>query len=256
MPNDAQISFPKILKPIPNFEAIYQGQQGSRLIAFPGGIDEMSEAAEPGFDPHLQKGVEVPYGSRLVVWIPIMTNAPAALYKYRFVWRLRNVLDYRANRKPFHLTNQRPGVPDTTGGAPGVARFIMVAGSQVLAYEQPEPAIATDAAEVNLRNQWFVPQAGFLDGSAPLDASGTATILSQGVLDPATVIRANQPLWNVFRVDAEGDELIILCKRQDDAAAWDFQSVDQQFADFYGTGGGSHTALPNLGIYVFAGTNP
>lgn len=250
---DPQYSLPQILKPIPNFETVYQGQSGQRMIAFPGGIDLMSEKGEAGFDPHLQRGIDVPMGARLMIWIPIMTNAPNTLYRYKLVWRLRSVIDYRANRKPYHLPNQQPGVPDTTGGG-SAARFVVVAGSQVIAYEQPEPAAATDPASVVLRNQFFIPEGGFLDGTAPLDETGTATLLAQGVLDPATAPRANQPLFNVFRCDAEGDELIILCQRTSTAANWDFAGVDQQFANFYGTGMGAHADLPNFGIYVFSGT--
>ncbi len=269
---DAQVGWPKILKPIPNFEALYQGQGGERAIAFPGGIDDMAAAAEPGFDPHLQKGVEVAYGSRLTIWLPVVptrrisNQETIGLYRYEFFWRLRNVLDYRATRKPFHLPNQRAGVPDTLGGGSN-PRFVMIAGSQVLAYEQPEPAdavgIPTSVGRVNLRGQTFVPRAGDYTGmgmSPPLDSSGTPTVMAQGIMDPALfAVAAGSPIFNVFRCDAEGDELIILCTRLDTTSNWDFTNpagVDWCFSNIYGTGAGAHAVLPNVGIMVFEGTNP
>mgnify|MGYP001563697591 FL=1 len=261
---DAQLTFPKILKPIPNFEALYQGQPGQRVIAFPGGIDQKSEAGIVGYAPNLQRGVSVPFGSRLCIWIPICADANGVeiVYRYRFLWRLRNVTDFRINREPYHLPDQRYGIQDTSV-VPAADRYVIVSGSQQIIYEQVEPdnqPNSTAPGTVRLRNQWFEVRGGTLNGgSPPFDASGNETIFSQGVLDPATFPgAAGWPLFNVFRCDAEGDELIVLCTRGDTTEPWNFQvgGFDNGFANLYGTGGSTHASLPNLGIYVFSGSNP
>jgi hypothetical protein len=261
---DAQIDFPKILKPIPNFEALYQGQPGQRVIAFPGGIDQNSEAGIPGYASNLQRGVEVPFGARLVIWIPICADVFGIeiVYRYRFIWRLRNVTDYRLQRRPYHLPDQRYGIPDSTV-VPPAPRYVVPSGSQQIIYEQVEPdnnPNSTAAGTVRLRNQWFEVRGGTLNGgSPPLDQAGNETVFSQGVMDPAVFSgAAGWPLFNVFRCDAEGDELIILCTRGDTTDPWDFQAGgwDNGFANLYGTGNSSHESLPNVGIYVFSGINP
>lgn len=251
---DSQISFPTILKPLPTFESVYQGVVATTFMAFPGGLDPESAKGTPGYASNLQGGIPVPYGSRLTIWLPyVPTGGTPPVYEYRFIFRLRNVEDFRLRRQPYHLPDQQYGVPDTSSGAP-VDRFVVVAGSQILAYEQGEPT-----GLVNLDTERWSPMGGLLQGAAPLGAAGQGLILSQGVMDPATQPNyANQPLFNIFRCDAEGDELVILCRRRDvdTDRFWDFGGPDATFADLYGTGGGKHSPIPNLGIYVFTGVNP
>lgn len=252
---DAVMSFPTVLRPFDDFETVYQGQAPNTPIAFPGGLDQ--RAGEPGFSPNLQKGAAIPMGSRIELWIPNIFDVAGNVYayEYRVKFRLRNVLDFRDRREPFHLPNQDPGVPDTTGGATA-ARFVVLCGSQVIAYEQPVAGTATEG-QVNLLNQSFVPMGG--TDASPLVPNGSTAVLTQGVFDPVTDPYANTAMFNVFRFDAEADEIIVMARRVDiGAGSWDFASggADAGFSNIYGNGSGTHSPVKEMGIYLFAGTNP
>jgi hypothetical protein len=251
---DPQFTLVKTLRPFEGFEAVYQGQPASTPVAFPGGLSP--DAGKPGFDPNLMAGISVPLGARIVLWIPLAVSAGSVeLYTYTVYFRLRNVTDFRNRQLPYHIGKQFPGVPDTTIGTGG-ARFVIPAASQVILYEQAEPAGAFDAGVMNLRNQQLVPRGGGI--IEPLLPGGGTGVMQQGVYDPvADPGLANDPIFNPFWFDAEGDELIILAQRTDQAAGvWDFSSTDLAFSNIYGTGNGTHAIFADLGIYMLSGVNP
>ena len=90
----------------------------------------------------------------------------------------------------------------------------------------------------------------------------------QGIIDPAVSNLAPGSLFRPYYTIAKGDELMIACYRNNtltefpSSQKWDFGSFDAQFSNLYGTnafpppGQKSHKPFPDLGIYVFAGSNP
>jgi hypothetical protein len=254
---DAQFTLANVLKPFPGFETVYQGASHANPVAFPGGTDP--RAGEVGISANLIAGHPIPLGARVLVWIPVAVLAPTVtIYEYTFVWRLRNTRDYRVNavrRPPFHFGKQRPGAPDSSV-APVVPRFVIPAACDVVMYEQAEPA-AFGSGVMRVVNQSY--RIGDGGGQVePLLPSGGIGIFQQGVLDPntATPQGASDPIFQPIWMDAMGDELIILAKPQNVAGNWDFAGTDLPFSNIYGTGNAAHAAFPDVGIYVFTGTNP
>ena len=65
--------------------------------------------------------------------------------------------------------------------------------------------------------------------------------------------------WNVFQVDCEGDELIILVNPGDTSRLWNFSTPgadDYGFSATYGTADGSRAPIPDMGIFLLSGSNP
>jgi len=263
---DAQLTNVKVLKPFAGFEAVYQGKLASTPIAFPGDLDP--QAGRPGFDRHLMRGIPVPEGARVLLWIPQCTGAQDGFqeYIYRVVWRFSTLRKYRSPgradipRGPYHIPVQLPGAPDTTVGSQ--PRVIVPAAWRNVAFEQPEAPMTN--GRVNLRPEEIaIVEPSLLDAARPLLADGSDGIIQQGVLDPATnPASAPQPLFEPFWFDAEGDELLILANRRTFGDLthpfWDFKSagVDFPFSNIYGTGDGAHASFPGVGIYIQTGANP
>lgn len=264
---DAQFSVARILKPFPGFERVYQGVSYASPIAFPGGADD--RAGQEGIAPNLMKGTPVPFGARLLVYIPValteIGGQGVALqqYNYSFIWRLRNVRDFRQDRRPYHFPRQSPGAPDGVAGEP---RFVIPAAIDTIIYEQAEPSAAGEKAIQRAYQQTYTVGLGFEPGTRPLLPGGVQGIYQQGVLNPAdvTALGAGGALFTPLWMDAAGDELIIIANRTTPSEPpppggnWDFTlaAQDLAFSDVYGTGNGSHEPYPDVGIYLFTGTNP
>src|SRR5262245_47611386 len=88
--SDAQMGMFQTLRPMPNFEAVYQGQSGTIPIAFPGVL--APEAGKEGFSETLLSGLPVPLGSRILLQIPVTIDQylPVLNYEYQIIWRTRN----------------------------------------------------------------------------------------------------------------------------------------------------------------------
>lgn len=261
---DAQFSVARILKPFPDFEASYQGQPAFRPIAFPGGRD--SRAGQEGISPDLMLGIPVPFGARVLVYIPAaFTQLPGPTtfvqpYNYSFVWRLRNVRDFRQDRRPYHFPRQSPGAPDTTAPPGAQARFVIPASIDAVLYEQGEPAPGVRAVQ-RAYQQTYTIGLGYELATFPLLPGGASGVYQQGVLNPADVgiVGAYGAIFTPLWMDAAGDELIILANRANEGlGVWDFvdDAADAAFSDIYGTGNGAHPSYPDVGIYLFTGTNP
>lgn len=265
---DAQFGVARILKPFDNFEAVYQGQSLDLAIAFPGGLDP--RAGQDGMAPNLMKGLEVPLGARLLVWIPVAVTdiggqgITSEAYRYTFIWRMRNVRDFRTDRKPYHFPRQSPGAPDSTV-VPAEPRFVLPAAVDTILYEGAQPTADQEKSLQTGYPQAYVigDLASFEPGGEVLLPDGSSGIIQQGVLDPNVIptFASGGAIFQSLWLDAAGDELIILAEaaRSHDApAAWDFTdaALDLPFSDIYGTGNGTHAIYPDVGIYVFSGSNP
>lgn len=262
---DAQLTAARVLKPFSTFKDVYQGKSSSIPIAFPGGLDP--RAGQNGIAPNLARGLKMPIGARVCVWIPVAVyqadpNNPIAVsYDYSFHWRLRNVADFRQSpdRPPYHFPRQSPGAPDTS--SPVNTRVVIPAANDVIIYEQPQPAAYAPGVMRVFKQTYQIGDGG--GAVLPLLADGSGSAMQQGVLDPALgATFANGPIFQPLWMDALGDELIILATRTGSAGeTWDFTdpAKDLPFWNIYGGPTGvanPHPSYPDLGITVMQGSAP
>lgn len=249
---DAQFSVARIFKPFDGFEDVYQDVDGRTPIALPGTLDP--DADKQGFDSNLISGIPVPYGARLSLWIPTLFRIESGIgiisseYEYRFVWRLRNLRDFRENKSAYHFPRQSRGEDD---------EFVIPSAKKVTMYESSKliDRIGNNAAAEatqcisDISSDVFVPKA--LQPTPPLSPRGEDAALQQGLGAAAT---NTEVTFNSVQIDCEGDELIICIYKPEASGDWDFEGDDKAFTDFYGIGSGKN--LPDLGVYVFSGSNP
>lgn len=252
----------RILRPFEGFEAIYQGQSSFVPIMF----SLLGKATDPlagdeGYSSKLLRGMPVPIGTRLDIWLPNI-NATDLFgpvlegYNFEFTWRFRNAHDYRKDVAPYHLAKQTGGAPDTTGGG-NLPRVIIPAAYHSVVYNEAEPSAVRGNAVNNLRIEDISPRGG--GTLLPFLPDGTSGIFQQGLLDPgifSTV--ASIPTFNVYDIMAFGDEILVGVYRDfATLGPWDFTfatGVDFLFSALFGNGSG--TAYPNLGIYISPGVAP
>jgi len=274
---DAQFSLSTVLKPYKNFEGVYQGKTALAPMPF-FGPDKNGDrppldpdAGRAGFAPNLLRYVDVPFGARVVLWIPQVVFVPGpptpvqlGVYSYGIQWRMRNVTDFRNRRTPYHLPNQFPGQPDTSV-APPEPRFVIPGATRSVVYMQPEASVLwpLGAATQHLRRELIEVDGGGVGLNStsielPFLPGGTRGAYQQGVLDPAVVADvASQSLFVVLWFDAEGDQMMVTAQRNSTLGAnWDFATVDRPFSNIYGTDSGAHAEFPDIGIYMFVGSNP
>jgi hypothetical protein len=258
---DAQFTVNRIMRPYSGFEEVYQGTPaGEPVYLFPDGknIDPIAEQGTPGYDPLLARGLPIPVGSRLLLKIPNVyfpSNAGPIGYVYAFIWRDRNVFDFRQLRNPFHFPRDQ-GADDTTAPAGQQRRVPLPASYNTITYIQTEPVVAVDRAISNIRSDDL--RAATTPLALPKLPGGLTQPIQQGILDPATVSDAKQPGFTTHEMQACGDELLIAVYRptgqlEDD---WDFGQgeTDYRFSQFYGIGTGQQ--LLNIGVQVMSGAAP
>jgi hypothetical protein len=289
---DAQFTLASVLRPFDGFEAVYQGQSSLVPIAFPGTLDP--DAGRPGFSPYLLAGLPVPLGAKVQLWFPAVVglsdDQPVLDYKYLLIWRLRNVGDFQRRRLSYHLLKESYGAADTLLAPAEPARFVLPAATETVVYQQAEPlpipplltgpgpgqgVLRTETIAVPSDSAELLPSVGLPllppnaapNFASPFPAAPSVTPLGayqQGVIDPQYALVAPYALFRPYFTVAKGDELIIVAARNSAAAAplWDFSTFDFQFSNLYGTnafppsGTTSHKPFPDLGIYVFTGSNP
>jgi len=275
---DAQFANVRVIKPFQNFEGVYQGQSAAIPIQFfevgKNPRDGAAAERQVGFDRNLSRGIPMPFGSRVCLWLPMAVSSDGAQqptlstqnYQYFIAWRYRNVRDFRnppgeEQRKPWHIPQQRAGQPDTRPAPNGGERSFLPAAIRSVVYEMANPGALANAVQ-DLRVETVVPKLNFPAIQPPLLPDGTAAALQQGVLDPGVFgPQATNPLYMPFWTDTEGDEMMIFATREDvtaPGATWDFtdSASDLPFSDVYGTGNGTHAILPDAGILITQGTNP
>jgi len=298
---DAQFTLAAVLRPFDGFEFVYQDQPILVPIAFPGVLDE--DAGKPGFSPYLLKGLAVPMGAKMQIWFPAVVGlnetSPVLDYKYQLIWRLRNTGDFQRRQKPYHLSKESFGAPDTFlagDSSDPLDQFVLPACSETVLYQQAEPAPAGGFTTTpgpglgNLRSEFIAVPSDTLDtlntAGLPFLPPNAAPNLNnpfpvppivapsnvkplgffeQGVVDPRVNNGAPGALFRPYFTVAKGDELMVMAYRNNDIPGslnWNFHTLDFQFSNLYGTnafppaGTTSHKPFPDLGIYVFAGSNP
>ena len=260
-----QTSLVRVIRPVDNFEQIYQGQSVAVPIAFPGSLD--FEAGKPNYDPALMNGMSVPLGSRIMLWFPICFNsddpdaATGLTYAYKILWRLRSAQEYidDASRgtgpvsvTPYHFGTRELGAP-AHNGDPTSRQYIVPVAMETVAFEQTEPGSTYTDGTVNLRGQLIVPDGSPID-FAPLLNSTTPGDVEQGCFPSGNGGGVTGgPCYMSYVCDAQGDEMIIFVRRTSLAPdTWDFtsNSKDRPFSNTYGTDNNTRAVNPNLGIFV------
>jgi hypothetical protein len=252
---DAQFGLVRRLVPYEGFTDDYEGQPANTPIMFSEdgqALDPLAEASRPGYDPSLVRGLTVPEGARVLIWVPQIfysdgvSNVP---YTWSFWWRYRTLRDFSLNNQiPYHLA-QGEGQPDTSGVSPA-PRVLIPAANSGTVYVQTEPASATARVTQNGRSEDI--RFGSVGLDQPLVPGGGTGVIQQGVLDPAVFpSTAGQPLYIVHEVSATGDELLIGLTRGLTPVDYEFASNDSNLSDLFGPG-----AQADAAVYVSIGTSP
>lgn len=255
--SDAQMGMFSVLRPMPGFEDVYQGQAGTIPIAFPGTLDP--DAGKPGISPNLLQGVPVPFGARICVYIPMTIDqyTSQSIYGYQFLWRVRSRSSFEAAMQagrtaaPYHLSTEEPGRKEVQALSPTPYLFIP-ASSDVEIFEQSEPGTNVPA-QLNIRQQLYVPRLAD-SWVQPLTPTGADAEWQQGAYQFTTNVNCSGPTWFPIWLDCGGDEMIILCYKLDTGDPWDFASTDKGFSNTYGTNDGGLPLNPNIGILYATGT--
>jgi hypothetical protein len=261
---DPQFGNGIILRPFEGFDAVYNGISALTPIMWsPGGEALDSQAGKPGYSHGLLKGMSVPFGARIVLWLPVFgtSSQPVNPYSWQIFWRIRNLYDYRQQRIPYHIAKQSPGAPDTTpitGGPrvliPACVQSVVYAAAEAFSGVNPVAQTQNVHAEVVVN-----PGSGLLAGVpttvTPLTPTGTHGMIKQGVFSE-TIATAGNPSWTAIEVQAIGDEMLIGHTRIYDLVAhpnWEMTA----FGNYDGTlPFGRLNISPDWGVYAFIGSAP
>lgn len=269
MSNEAQTVLPDvqygtqfIFRPQAGYQTLYDGANARRLLylfpAVPGEsvvqtVDPLAAEKIPGYAENLARGLSVPMGSRVLVWLPSpfyddpLDSNRRKGYEYVLIWRLRNLFDYRTNRRPYHI-------PSTTGQRDSVTNQTLVpipAAVECITYGQNEPAGSLlNPAQANVHPLSL--EAGGSPFLGPLvEAPSTFGPVQQGILDPAV---SGAPIaeatgFVTFETTAKGDELLIGVRRSGGGAQWNFAEgeIDEFFPLYL------RDDYQYSGVFVFTG---
>jgi hypothetical protein len=254
---DAQFGNATILRPYTGFETAYTGKSCQIPIAWSQDGQPLDpQAGTAGYSARLARGLRVPFGSRVVLWIP--TIFAGGLYHWYLIWRLRNLHDFRTNRVPYHLPKQSAGVTSTLVTDPGT-RVILAAASQTVSYQQAQPVIGGGSlADVQLFRESIITESRAGQGNALpiMNAAGDLMPISQGVFDPGNPPllwdsqTSRSPTFQIFETQATGDEMLLMLIRDTSQGTWSFGpgGMDMVLLSFLQS--------PSLGVYAFVGSAP
>jgi hypothetical protein len=260
---DPQFGLVSILRPFAGFEAVYQGQNVDVPLMFTQGGEALdSLAGTTGYSPKLLRGLSVPFGSRIVIWLPLAFGYNDLVnfwyYKWTISWRLRNVYDFRQKRIPFHYPKQGPGVPDNAS-----PRVVIPAAVNQIAYTQTPPAFNPDTTTA-LNVDIVSPHYNVIN--QPLLPDGSSGQYQQGIL-PSTsgAMPPYVPSYVPYEIQCEGDELLIGVTRnavadegaKENKPTWGFgdNEPDRYISDLFGSGVNVGPFV-DIGVYVSAGSAP
>jgi hypothetical protein len=210
-----------------------------------GGLPLDPNAGKPGYSNRLVRGLQVPMGARMLIWVPEISGCN---FVWNFAFRVRNLLDYKNTRSPYHLAAQRNG-PDGLAPIPGIWQNVV--------YNDSTSSACKPLATQTVTREAFV--GGFSGDTAvnfPLIPSTVSLendnmgLLEQGVHAtswPAYGVLTFKPI----ELQALGDEMLVSCSLADGAdAIWEPSLVTTLKTIF------SSETAPYNGVYVFAGSAP
>lgn len=267
---DAQFGNVRVFRPFLGFEKVYQGLPVTTPIAIPGNLDP--DAGKTGFASNLIAGIPLPLGAKMKAWIPTIfqqvegeSELVVHPYRYRFIWRVRNLGDFRRTRVAYHFPRQTPGSNN---------QFVVPSAAKVALYENQPQNYATNSGDsipslfssiLEARQSAVIESFEF--GSAIADppriSTGAIAAYQQGIAASAGVGNNATVSFNIVEMDVDGDELIILVSRnydpQSETRFWDFTSgtgMDSGFSAFFGTDDGARAVIRDMGIYLMTGSSP
>jgi hypothetical protein len=208
-------------------------------------LDEQARNATLGYSPRLISMVDVPFGSSVCFWLPVVPSSvwgdpmdpegyPAQFnYAWRPIWRMRNMGDYRRKGKAWKIGQEAYGAADTNV-TDGGNRVIIPASSESSLYVRTEPHVLSGQEYFGTQQAHFeaivipstcargpatfggvIPQQPLLPQSvlANFDQRGQ---FQQGVIDPQAIVigetnPAAPPLFVPYWTKAQGDEVALLC---------------------------------------------
>lgn len=256
---DSQYGTQTVFRPQEGFSTLYQGQNCRRpLYLFPSvpgsgkveTVDPLSKDGTPGYAANLTRGLSVPMGSRCLLWFPspfYQDGETRKGYEYVLLWRLRNLFDYRNDRRPYHVPTTK-GQKDTASNQTLVAIPTAV---EAITYKQDEPSgDQRDFSQIHMRpssiSSATTPVAGHLL------AGGTLGPVQQGIMDPALsgAALAQAASFLPYETTCKGDELLIGIRRSGGPGSWDFeQGGDDVNLLLY-----LRESYQYSGVYVFTGS--
>lgn len=259
---DGQFGAQVILRPFSGFETVYgtgavPGTTPLLFNEYVGGSTRDAydaEAGQPGVSSKLVRGIAVPSGARVQVFLPSVLSQEQAGYTWQIVWRSRNPGDAekRDGQIGWHFPKQANGAPETI--ATPLSRFVIPAAYESILYNQAEPTTDTGRATGNLRIETVSPRADTIP--LPLLPDGSEGYYEQGIIDPGSTlpyaVYGGYPSYSTFYTNAKGDEMILGLYRDD--AAWDFSigGTDGLVSALFG----SSAPTTNIGVYVSFGSSP
>lgn len=260
MSNEGQFGIVRILRPYDGFEAIYEPLDSRVPLMLtevdptqgPGGQALDPQAGTTGYDAQLVRGLSVPLGARVLLWVPRLSPAGLAAgvnYEWRIIWRLRSTFDYRVSRIPYHFPKQGEGVPD--GAA---ARVPIPAAYETVVYNQAEVStVSLTTVQHALREDVsFLPGPNLFE--VPQNPAGVAGEIQQGIAVNTSTL-AFPPAFLLYETIAKGDELLIALMRQPSTTpTWSFAlaAADNEVSVFLGDGA-ADGPFPDIGVYVMTG---
>lgn len=246
----AEVGVRRLLRPPAHFLTTYQGLSASQPIYFfEGGKFLDSLAGKSGYDPTLAAACSTPMGAHLELWFPNVFWIDDAEVLHGYEWiitsRLRTRTDYQQTKVPAWHTPATVGAPDTTAPVGQQARVPIAAGYETVSYLQAEPA--TETAFALERVHSFLASMAMVTIPGPLMPDGTEQAVQQGIFDPAIISDATRAQFMIRNTSfARADEVLICARRISvDDPNWDFDTLDQRFAQAFG--------FPQAGVYLFHG---
>lgn len=260
-----------------NYAGSYDGLSGLYPIMFTEGgapLDDL--AGKPGYSASLVRGLSVPLGSRMVIWLPNI--AAESKYYWAVSWRMRNTFDFRTARRAYHYPKAALGVPDDLGPATGGMQDRVVlpaANTTLISTTVPGNPIVFPSVST-LNPEWAATQFTIANFFQPLTPSGVGGQIQQGVLpwSPAsssTLLAGPVPAFIPYEVQALGDELLIGLVKASNLSdpltltPWDFdyagavwptldEPTDAIVSWLFGNGSGR--TYPDVGVYILTGSAP
>jgi len=295
--NDPQFGLTAILRPYAGFDGqpaktpgSYEGEDGLYPVMLTeGGNATDALAGQPGYSPWLLRGLAVPFGARISIWIPILNYAggnDGTRYKWFVVWRQRNVFDYRYARIPFHYPRQSAGDQSTLepgyplGPPAGWPRVVIPAAGHAVIINDPNPddqvspgllvgsfsSLIQETIRADIRggatNVFGSDQLYPLLPQTVVGAPNTPCgEYQQGTINPSLGGAYIFPGWLAYEVQAQGDEMLIGVYKDpastSDVWAFTSQADDAQMSRLLGSGymniGIHYGPFPDIGVYVNIG---
>lgn len=208
-----------------------------------GGLALDPNAGKSGYSNKLVRGLPVPMGARLLVWVPEIEGCSL---EWNFGFRVRNLLDYKNTRNPYHLAAQRIG-PDNLVPVPGVWQNAIYND----ATSSPCKPLATQTV---VRETFVSADGGVEDFSFPLIPNTVSLSLTErGVMEQGILSASNAPQFSFRAIELQslGDEIIVSCSLAEGVDTIWSSSLVMAMRNLFD----AETA-PYNGVYVFAGSAP